>query len=420
MAYQLASFDSRIRAKIEDAIEDEPMVVNSCLRVQFQKLLVQPLSFVAEIRREQPIVVVLDALDECGRIQDRKELVGLLSRESARLPSALRFIFLSRKEFDIQRAFEGRSHVFSQELDITSSANHHDIQSFFRHRMSAVREDYDILALSLGWPGEETFRTLTERAAGLFIWASTASAFVEDGHDPRKRLCVLLQAETTSDAASALDALYTTALRSAGKWDDPDFGSDFRAILGLILVAKSPLSHKAIDELLHTDKDRPSILTISRLGCVLTQSPTVRILHPSFADFLSDRVRCGTDAWFIDPEAHSHNVAIGCLSLLQRTLKRNLCGLVLSRGVVDASLHEHVAYACLFWIDHIDGIADDISSIANHLNQFIFQHLLHWLEAMSILRKSRETIGMLNQLLAWVTVSCRPFEFGHNPNSLLR
>jgi hypothetical protein len=321
------------------------------------------------------------------------------------LPSALRFIFTSRQELDIQKAFEDKRHVLVRELDITSSDNDRDIISFFRHQLSVIRNYSDSLTLALDWPGHDMDHVLTRRAAGLFIWASTACAFIEDGHDPRKRLRLLVGADAASGAMSALDALYTTALQTAGKWDDPDFGVDFRAILGVILVARNPISHNTIDKLLCITDDRPSFLTISRLGCVLTQHPVVRILHPSFADFLSDRVRCGTDMWFIEPTAHNRNLAIRCLCLLQGILKRNICGLVLSREAVNASLEEHVAYACSFWVDHVCGVVDDILLIADHLDQFLFQHLLHWLEGMSILKKSRKAIGLLHRLLTWVEVS---------------
>jgi hypothetical protein len=98
---KLASSKAQIGAKISDTIEDNPKIVNSCLRIQFKRLLVEPLSFLTEVQRKSTIVVVLDALDECGRVQNRKELLDLFSRESVRLPSALHFIFMSCKEFDI-------------------------------------------------------------------------------------------------------------------------------------------------------------------------------------------------------------------------------------------------------------------------------------------------------------------------------
>jgi len=66
------------------------------------------------------------------------------------------------------------------------------------------------------------------------------------------------------------------------------------------------------------------------------------------------------------------------------------------------------AYACTSWIDHICDIADEEESIAGLLEQFLFQHLLHWLEAMSILKKSRTTIVSVHHLLNWLQVCDSP------------
>lgn len=45
------------------------------------------------------------------------------------------------------------------------------------------------------------------------------------------------------------------------------------------------------------------------------------------------------------------------------------------------------------------------------LDEFLRQHLLHWVEAMSLLQISRATIGMLERLYAWIYVSSSPFRF---------
>jgi hypothetical protein len=169
LAYQLALFDSQIGAKISEATKANPRIIYSPLRFQFLKLLVEPLSSPDVLQSEASIVLVLDALDECGSAKDRKELLDLLLNESVRLPSALRFICTSRQELDIQKAFGGKRHVLVRELDITSSENYNDIVSFFRHQLSTIRSYSDFLALSLDWPGDDMVHVLTKRAAGLFM-----------------------------------------------------------------------------------------------------------------------------------------------------------------------------------------------------------------------------------------------------------
>jgi hypothetical protein len=83
-------------------------------------------------------------------------------------------------------------------------------------------------------------------------------------------------------------------------------------------------------------------------------------------------------------------------------LKENVCNLTLSRRA-QASLPEHIAYACGFWVEHICMIKD-ASSIADRLNTFLFDHLLHWFEAMSILKRSKDTKKMMRLLRDWHAV----------------
>jgi hypothetical protein len=294
LAHQLASFSPVIRTAIAQAIDTTPRITQSALRFQFTKLLIEPLRNLPAT--EGPVILILDALDECGSAEDRKPLLSLLSSESAHLPSFVRILITSRDEHDIRCAFEGQSHVLIQELNLTSENNTNDILHFFRSRMAEIRSKNISIQLAHDWPGDSAIFALNERAAGLFIWASTACRFI-DGYNPRRNLNVVLRGGMSTKAHLALDTLYRTALESAVRdmWDDEYFRTDFCSIMGTILVARNPISDKTIDTLLSLET--PSRDIISRLGCVLYWSETepVRILHPSFADFLSDRLRCGSD-----------------------------------------------------------------------------------------------------------------------------
>jgi hypothetical protein len=297
-------------------------------------------------------------------------------------------------------------------LNIASGFNTHDISLYLRYRMARIGSK--IMALSPGtqWPSENDLRRLTHRASGLFVWASTASEFI-DGYDPLHRMDIVLNGVVTAGAEDALDVLYRTALESSANWEDEDFLADFSAIMGLVLVVHHPLSSAAIDHLLCIPR-RPCSYTISHLGCVLQQAPTVRPLHPSFADFLTTRSRCGRDIWFFDCNPCKLKLAILCLRRLNQVLRRNMCNMTLSVDLAGETLPEDVKYACLFWIEHICAIKEGISSVIIHLDVFVNQHLLHWLEAMSILKESRNSIGLLDNLLAWMKVCLLVFYFGIN------
>lgn len=401
MAYQLGTLHSRVGIAISAAIDDFPSIAESPLRFQFQKLILEPLAISAET--ESPIVFVLDALDECGTANERETLLEILTEQLTKLPSCARFFFTSRSELDIYSAFEVQPNIIARELEITSDVNAHDISLYLRHQLGRVRMKKMRILGGIEWPTEAQVQQLVERASGLFVWASTASKFI-DGYDPRKRIDIILRAEVTSGAEDALDILYRTALETAGSWGDEDFVTDFKAVFGVILVALNPLSSTAIDLLLGQSEERPAVLVVSQLGCVLNFEPTVRFLHPSFADFLTTRSRCGQDSWFFEKPRYNYSLAVQCLQRLTSVLRRNICDMTLSADIADERLPEDVSYACQFWIDHVCVVDCDTAGIVNLLESFIFHHILHWLEAMSILKRSRYAIAQLEKLSSWITV----------------
>jgi hypothetical protein len=408
LAQQLGASDLKIGAAIRAVVETNQKIAMSSLSHQFHRLILDALSTVQHGPR--PIVVILDALDECGTADERKDLLAVLANDTNNLPIPIRMIITSRAEMDICDVFESQSHILAYELDITSQANSNDLLSYFRQRMATMRAQKKHLRLGTEWPGEDIFRQLVQKASGLFVWASTAFEFI-NGYDPRRRLDIILRGDITSSAETALDALYTTALGSAGFWNDEDFVADFREIMGIILVAQRPLSTIAIDALLHLPSDRPSsIHVISPLACVLQHSPTVRVLHPSFVDFFMNRERCGREIWFFNRSTYHQNMAFRCLDRMEAVFKRNMCNLTLSQGahVTTPSLPEDVSYSCMFWIDHVCIAKENISPIMHRLRDFLFRHLLHWLEATSILRKSRDTMALLDRLMDWILVSHAP------------
>jgi hypothetical protein len=185
---------------------------------------------------EAPIVIVLDALDECGNAESRAVLMTLLAEESARLPAFIRILVTSRAEHDIRIAFVARPHVTVHEIDISSEVNCEDILSFLRFQMASVRVSERRLQLASDWPGDTAIYAVAERAGGLFVWASTACRFIH-AHNPQKRLDVLLRNDVDFKPELALDALYKTALGATSILDDDELCLDFRAIMGLIFVA---------------------------------------------------------------------------------------------------------------------------------------------------------------------------------------
>jgi hypothetical protein len=143
-------------------------------------------------------------------------------------------------------------HVIVHEIDISSERNCEDILSFVRTQMAGIRAKSSPHQIVPDWPGDTAIQAMTERAGGLFVWASTACRFI-DAHSPQKRLDILLRGDFNAKPELALDALYKTALEATGVLDDEELCSDFLGIIGIILVAREPISHTTIDALFPLD-----------------------------------------------------------------------------------------------------------------------------------------------------------------------
>jgi hypothetical protein len=404
LAYQLAFFDSHIGTAISAVITTVPSIAEASLRVQFHKLLLEPVAKLVELGTHGPVVIVIDALDECGTISSRKPLLTLLSEELSNFPPVFRIIITSRAEFDVQGAFQSRSNILAHDLGVDDTSNRFDIELYLRHSMAEVRKA-NAFAVDPYWPGDEAIHQLADRSAGLFVWAKVAVKFIASGIDPNERLNILLDHQSHHE--NALDGLYSTALASVGNWDDNSFVSDFQSVMGILLASRRPVTDKEIDGLRGLESSRPSVHVIARLGSLLDfgRNQAVRVLHWSLVDYLSNPERCGHREWFIDLSKYNRVLAMQSLSLLQRHLARNICRTTLYSPPDRwcGGLPGDLAYACTFWIDHLCAVREETAAFQQPVEDFSTQHLLHWFEAVSVLGETGSLPGKLTNLCGWTT-----------------
>ena len=404
LAYQLAAFDSRFRDAISRVVADNENIAGMPLEFQFESLLSANALKSVEWPGG-PVVLVIDALDECGSEADRKKLMRVLSKGFSDLPSFLRIMVVSRPELDIEHALGSHSNLRPYPLEIDSATNKNDVTEFIRHRFEEIRAGDRYL--DHHWPGNDKINSLANSAGGLFIWASTACLYIEDSYTPNERLSELVNKRpevNSSGPFAQLDSLYKAGLQSAGLWNDPSFRSDCCNILGVILCARVPLPCSVIDALLDLPQDRPSYKSVSRLRCVLQVSETeqIRILHPSFHNYLSER--CGDQPWSIDLERRNKELVLHCIELLDKELRENICGMTLPYLSRKNTLPDAITYACKFWIEHICLVLDVTDDIVSRTYDFLVKHLLHWMEALAILNSHNHTIRSIHNLMKWLQV----------------
>lgn len=408
LAYQLAQFDSLIGIRVQQIVEKTPNVADMTLAVQFTKLLsATALGDVPWCRG--PVLVVIDALDEAGSEQERADLLRVLADGVSKLPWFLRILIVSRREHDILDAFQLTT-MRCEELRVDSAT---DVAVFIRTRLNETRAHKPYLREALqGWPSGHDIDALAALAGGHFIWAQTACRLIDEGHNPKKRMGDLIQYQSvsgTGDAFASLHLLYKTALQSTGRWTDPSFCRDFQDILGVVVCAQEPLSSTAIDSLVVTrvpplEDCLPSLHTVSLFGSVLLWSDKgpIRILHTSFYDYITRQ--SGAEPWAINVGHYHGQFTYGCLAHLENELRQNICGLVLTYPVQNEPLPESVVYASKFWIEHLCLIADASEDLADTVYQFMRKHLLHWIEALTIMKAYDLVMRLLQKLLKWTQV----------------
>ena len=141
----------------------------------------------------------------------------------------------------------------------------------------------------------------------------------------------MLEGSSTSGAESANDVLYRAALMTSRDWNKAGFVDD--AVLDIVVVARIPLFTTAIFGLksVNTSEYRHSCAqSINRVGAVLTSTPQVRIIHPSFADFLhyQKMPARGILHFSSRPKRRSR---VKVLFYLNNTITRNVSGLACVR-----------------------------------------------------------------------------------------
>ena len=135
LAYQLAMFDTRFCDLISQVVATYENIAEMPLGFQFENLLsANALKSVKWCRGS--IILIIDALDECGSEADREILMQVLSKGFSRLPSFIRIMFVSRQEQrDIQRILGSNSRVRRYPVDIDSMTNKEDVLEYMRHRL---------------------------------------------------------------------------------------------------------------------------------------------------------------------------------------------------------------------------------------------------------------------------------------------
>jgi hypothetical protein len=422
IAVQLARRHTAFRSEFLQLVKSDPDIAHKSLYNQMDQLIVQPL-------RKSAIstVIVIDALDECIDEEPVSAILPVLMQFVSELP-AVKFFITGRPDPRIRAGFH-----LPLLVDVTVVFALHDVQP--RQVDSDIRRFFEDSFSELAsrrpgldnWPAKAQLDLLCQRAAGFFTYAVATVRFIDSRNlDPRRRLDLLLrlpgrtnyEGRTKFNSNTTLDLLYTSILRGAFGDDLPEDDAKVRSVLGTVVLAVNPLSPLTIATLPGYNTEDVTHL-LSSVHSVLTLQDDinhpVQPFHKSFPDFLTDPARCTDNRFFVDPSAHHKDILFSCFSLMKDLLKNNIYNsdnYVVLGEVEDLSVRgptcigSSLEYACRFWTRHLASIPVHglhVEWVQEAIDEFFANHVVCWIDALSIVGHFEVTVYAINDLQKWYT-----------------
>ncbi|KAI5120941.1 hypothetical protein M0805_001646 [Coniferiporia weirii] len=420
IAYNISKWHVGYRSAVLSVIkgEDELNLKNG-LQWQYGLLFKQLLSILAATAMNIPpksLIVVIDAIDECGDADSRAELARMLL-EMANIVPWFKVFVTSRLLPELQSVFLHTSDVL-ESLDINNDiAYGHVKEDILQYTKYCAK----LWQLELS---ENEMRTLAINASGLFIWTSTAFGYINGEINKQEAISKLLAQHSAGSQESKLDSIYTLVLQdiSAGSQRNAQI---VKAMLSVIkCTAKNrPLHEGALLEFLlavEVNLDQAAVkTTIDRLQAVLyrdkSKGDVIRVCHPSFLDFMSTETR-SHDYW-TEPTSMDSIMATRCLQIMSTQLKFNICGLETSylsnsaipdlQDKITMYIPHHLQYSCLYWMNHLasSSLGTNDEKLQKQLEDLIcYSRSLFWLECLSLMGQVKSGIDILEKFLKWYKV----------------
>ena len=417
LAHQLADALPLFKRYVCEVLSIHHNIASQGLRNQWKELIIQPLSKLND--RRPSLNLVIDALDECENQEDIKLILQLFAETKNSAAVNFGIFVTSRPETPLQLGFRDIPDIMHQDLilqDIPRSIVEHDITIFLQHEFRQIGLDHKLQ----DWPNKTKIQLLVRASDCLFIYAATVCRFVGDlNWLPEERLDLILQNDARDNRPTAkLDEMYTQILRCCitakqNKEESIELSKRFKNIVGTIILLFDVFSASALANLLSisTREVKISLKSLrSLLNVSEDQNLPIRLLHPSFRDFLLNAGRCHDSHFWIDQEIVDKNIVMKCLQLMFNILRKNICGFEMLGAPVSKVQDDinhylpiHVQYACHYWVDHLErtnynsrievGLCDN-----GQIYIFLQTHFLYWLEALSLMGKISQGIIIITKL----------------------
>ncbi|KIL56412.1 hypothetical protein M378DRAFT_89368, partial [Amanita muscaria Koide BX008] len=407
IAYRLCLYNKTFAEAIGNVLQTDngSAAITQSPQEQLQALIVDPLQSIVQ-SRARPILVVVDALDECDEEDALSVLTGLKQLVQA-LPS-FKVILTTRPQPRLDRFFNSQDgHKIFHLQDIEDKVVDGDIRLYLNHGLS-LQEVQERLPTSQWRASDKEVDTLVRAAGRLFIIASTVVRIILDNvaSNPAAQMQKLLGTFGQDRMPfKDLNEFYTVILRNVVPADcDDDIINRYQSIIGAIIFVQHPLPITMLAHLIDVSVDDiRAVLVKLRSVILLGDDDIPRIYHQSFPDYITDSKLCQDIKLHINPVMRHMQITIRCFQIMDKHLKRNILGLhglarfmsnedgLNADGITDEQIREKIPqrlrYACAYWANHLEVANMENEALMNGLERFAYEHMLYWLEVLSLIGK---------------------------------
>ncbi|KIM20669.1 hypothetical protein M408DRAFT_124664 [Serendipita vermifera MAFF 305830] len=270
------------------------------LEEQFEGLVAGPLRNV-----RIPAILMIDALDECGKEHGVRRTLLETLRSQFHSISLLRIFVTGRPEPDIKRwAVDELGVGYTSFAQLEGTNN--DVETYIRSRLQELPDVRDRL-----YP-------VIRYADGLFIWARIACDLLLQAIDVNSLL------ETLGKEVS-LDYLYEVALKQSMP-EDKASQATMIMVLQMILAAREPLSIAQLDRLSAKQGIvEPVVTRLSSLLLHQSREDPIRLLHATLREFLISQENAGR--YYIQPGLGHYRLALGCIRVISHQSEQDISNL---------------------------------------------------------------------------------------------
>ncbi len=392
---------------ITKALENESLL-DSSPDAQLKTLILGPLALIVD-SITLPVLIVLDAVDECDASSKEQEsalalVIELLAQQLRDCGVPIKILVTSRPDEHIRKTFflpdvESNTGGFvlheidrvdtDKELHLFISARLREVA--FRHR--------DVLDHQQ-WPSDDQLRALVRLSGRLFITAATLVRLIDTKTNggPVSVLKSLVQA---SRETVGIDTVYMEVLRAAVAKHRND--ASLKSLIAWIILSFDQLSAPDLDRLLGF-QTTSLLQSLQAVVHVAPEDGSVRAIHASFYDFITDNRRCVDHRFSIEEKSFHYQLALSCLTKLKTELRRNLLNVggpsIMNKDTEkqSASISNDLRYAARFWGLHLMNCTID-DALFLVVEKFVSNDLLCWIETLSHVGEIRQGLGMLENLI---------------------